>query len=142
MLLAGFGLQRDAVLVDAGDAHFGAGPHTQIDEVLLGFARKIRRIRRQHAIGSVQKQDASFLGADGAELVFQRVASDLAQRARELDARGAGAYNHECQPCAAEDRIALPLGSLEREQDLVADARRVFDRFQTRGYMLPLIVPK
>ena len=75
---------------------------------------------------------------DGAEFVAQRLARDLRERARQLDAGRAAADQHERQQLALPRGSRLALGALEGQQHATAHLERVLERLQSRRMRLPL----
>ena len=70
----------------------------------------------------------------------QRVARDLAQGARQLDAGGPATDDHEGHPGLPGIGIGLTLGALEGQQDAPPDRQRVIDGLEARREGLPVVV--
>ena len=87
--------------------------HAQLDQLALGFGRKVGREQRQHAVGAFEQQNFRLGRIDVAEIVAQRVVGDLAQRAGQFHTSGSPAHNHERQPGLALFGIGFALGLLE-----------------------------
>ena len=77
---------------------------------------------------------------DAAEVVAQRVARDLGERAGQLDAGRPAADDDERQPGRRASASALALGRLERAQDAPPELQRVLDRLQPGRVRGPLVV--
>ena len=70
----------------------------------------------------------------------QRVARELGDLARHLDAGRARAHHHEREPLRAPLVVGLELGRLERPQDPVAHVERALERLDLRRVLGPLRV--
>ena len=92
----------------------------------------------QHRRARLDDHDARAGRVDGAELVAQRVARDLGQRARQLDAGRPAAHHDEGQQLVAPRRIRLAFRPLERQQHAAADRDGVLQRLQAWRMLLPL----
>ena len=77
---------------------------------------------------------------DGAEVAAQRVARELGDLARHLDAGRAGADDDEREPGPPALRVGLDLGRLEGAEDAAADLERAVERLQLGRARLPVVV--
>ncbi len=75
-----------------------------------------------------------------AELVAQRVARDLGQRAGQFDAGGTTTDDGETQPRRLLCRVRFGLGTLERQQQLAAQRDGIVQRLQAGRIIGPLVV--
>ena len=107
---------------------------------MAGIVRQIVREDRQHARSGLDQDDARRARIDAAEIHGQRLARDLGDGARHLDAGRAAADDDEGQEAALLGLIGRKLGLLEREQNAAPDARRVFDALEAGRELRPLVV--
>ncbi len=133
---------RDRRLLHAGDARVDRDVDAEGGERLLSLRGELRRVRGQDARPPFDEEDAGLRRVDRAELATQRVARDLAERARELDSRGPGSDDHEREERAPLGGIRRRLRALEREQDAAPHLDRVLERLQARRRGLPIVVPE
>ncbi len=70
----------------------------------------------------------------------RRVLRDLAQRAREFDARRAGPDHHKCQPGLPFIGVDLALGKFKRRKNPPANLQRIADAFQAWRILRPVVV--
>jgi hypothetical protein len=94
----------------------------------LRLVRERGREGREDAVDRLDEQDAALAGIDRAEVAPQRVARELGDLARHLDAGGAGADDDERQPRALALRVVLQLRRLERAEDARAAGERALQR--------------
>src|SRR4051812_43503900 len=96
--------------------------------------RKARRSgwRGVSARPALDEQDARRLRLDVAEVLAQRLACDLRQRAGELDAGGPAADDHERRQPALRVGVRLALCRLVGEQHLPPDLQRIVQALQAR----------
>src|SRR5207248_6310619 len=110
-------LNRDAVVIDPD---YGA-PEQWRDAEPLERPRRLRgqlRIKaRQQAIGGLDQEDPAGSRVDRAEVAPERVARQLCDLARDLDAGWSAADDGECQTSLAPLRVRLELRGLESGQD-------------------------
>jgi hypothetical protein len=89
-------LEGDAVVCQILDQrvhpHFGA----EALERLAGFRREVGRVDGQDPVSTFDQQHPGLARIDRPEVVAKRVARQLADRSRELDARG---------PCPHDDEV-------------------------------------
>ena len=114
--------------------------HAEVVELPLGALRQVGRERGEHARPGLHQQDPPRLGVHRAEVARQRVAGELGDLARHLDAGRPGADDREGQPLRALHRVGLELGRLERREDLPAHLDRVLQRLDLLRVLLPLVV--
>jgi hypothetical protein len=119
-----------AVLVDCNHerrgAHFDAKPF----ERAPGGRAELLRERRQHVGAAFEEHDPCRLRANAPEILWQRFARDLGERAGQFDARRAAADDGERQQAALSSGIRFALGCFERQQHAPADVERIVQRLQ------------
>ena len=114
-----------------------SGVTPRLSSALRGLRRQLRRERGQDALARLDQQHARVRGVDAAE-VAPRVARDLGDLSRHLDAGRPRAHDHERQLALTLGRVLGRLGGLERAQDLRADVQRALERLELRRVLLPL----
>ena len=117
-------------------AHVDAQP---LEIAARGGAQRFGKIR-QHGRAAFEQDDLRGTGIEVAEVLRQRVARDLGERAGHLDAGRTAADDDERQLRGAARGIRLTLGALEREQHAAADLERVFERLQPGRVRPPVVV--
>ena len=93
-------------------------------------------IGRQHPVHRLDEDDPGVGRVDRPEIAPERVARDLAERARQLDAGRAAADEHERHPLAPPFRIGFALRGLERDEDAPPDLGRILERLEARARSL------
>ena len=90
---------------------------------------------------ALDQQDLRVARIEVAEVVEHRVVRDVRENARELDARGPAAHDHEAQP-----RFTIVLRGLlrllERAQKAMTNLERVLEALEPGRHWLPLVVPE
>ena len=84
------------------------------------------------------EHDARRLGADVPEVLPQRLARDLGERAGQLDAGRSAADDHERQQAPLHGGVRLPLRRFERQQHPPPDLERIVERLQPGRARRPL----
>ena len=125
---------------DGGDPGAGHRGRTKCRQVSRRPVGEVGGIRRQDAVERLHEHDARHGRVDRPELVAQRIARDLAEGTRELDASRPAADHDEGHPGASSLGVGLAFGPLEGEQDPSPDAERVVDRLETGRQGLPVVV--
>ena len=128
LALAARRLELDAVLVDPHHHRVEHAGHAQALELALGAVRQVGRERGEHPRPGLDEQDLPGGRVHRAEVARQRVARELGDLARHLDAGRPGAHDGERQPLRALHRVALHLGRLERAKDPAADLECALER--------------
>ena len=100
-------------------------------------SRRLNRVEYVHAI-----EDLLDLRVDGAELVPERLARDLSQRAGKFYACGPAANDHEGEQLAASRGVFRSLGALEGYQDTAPDPDGVLERLESWCMWFPIAVTK
>ena len=77
---------------------------------------------------------------DRAEVTLQRVPGDLAEGAGQLRPGRACADHDERHPFGATNRVGLPLGGLERNEDPASDLGGVLDRLEPGSVLRPAVI--
>ena len=85
------------------------------------------------AAPGLEEDDARLRRVDQAEVARDGLARDLAESARQLDAGGSAAHDHERQQGPLHGAVALALGVHVGEQDAAADLQRVLERLEAGG---------
>ena len=120
-------------------AHFDAEAHERSRSGRREFVGK----RRQHTVRRFDEHDARAPRVDAPEVVAQRVARELRQRAGELDPRRPAADHHEGEQLGPLFGVWIAFGAFECAEDLRADARRVLEVLQARRVLCPVgVVPE
>ena len=133
-------LVADAFGINVGDEGSEHDFNTEFLDEFFGFGGEILGIRRENAWAAFHENDAGFLRADAAEVVFQRVVSDLGEGAGEFESCGAGADDYEGKPGAFFGFGFGTLGAFEGVEKLVTHTGGFFDGFETGGVFAPLVV--
>ena len=87
--------------VDAGHRRAGPDLHAERLELRLRLAREVLRVGRQHARPRLDQHHARGARVDAAEVAHQRVARDLGEGPRHLDARSARRRSRRTSATAA-----------------------------------------
>jgi hypothetical protein len=134
------GAERHAAGVDAGDALAEPDRDAEPLELQACFLRQRRRVGRQHAVGAFDQHHPRSRRVHAPEFALERVARDLRERARELDAGRAAADDDEGEPGRALRRVGLALGALESGEHARADVERFVEGLQARREGRPGVV--
>ena len=95
---------------------------------------------RQQVRSAFDQHDARRFRTDAPEVVAQRMARDLRQRAGQLHAGRSAADDDECQQTPLCVGIDLPLGLFECEQHLPPHHERIVERLEAGRVLLPFRV--
>ena len=87
-------------------------------------------VGREDGRPAFEQDDPGGVRRDAIELVAQRLAGDLGNRAGHLDPGRPAADHHEGEQIALAAGIGLGLGALEGQQHPAADRHRVVERLQ------------
>ena len=116
------------------DADVSQVPHRPPSERLGKGAEDRRR--------SVEQHDPRLGRIDAPEVAAQRMARQLRELPRELDARRPCTDDDERQEAAPGNGVGLAFGHLERAQDPPAQLERVIDRLHPRRIVRELRMPE
>ena len=124
--------------------HPGVRPNRDAEFLELAARRRrsIRRVGRQDPLHGLDEDDLGVGRVDRPEIAPERVARDLAQRARQLDTGRPAADDHERHPLAPPFRIGFPFRGLECDEDAPPDLRGVLEGLEPGRHGLPLVVPE
>ena len=102
--------------------------------------REVFRKGREHSWAGLDEHDSGLARVDGAKVTDQHRASDVGERACELDACRPGADDDESHERSARLFIRLVLRMLERKQHAPANLERILEGLQRRRITLPVLV--
>src|SRR5207253_2533312 len=103
---------------------------------------KFLRERRQDARSRLEQEDARAGRIDLAEIAHQHRPADVGDGASQLHSGGSASHDHEAKEPALCRRILLVLRRFERGEEPPPDLRRLLQRLQTRGELLPFRMPE
>lgn len=130
----------EAVFVDVGDECILANVDTETSDKLFGFGGKILGIGAKNARSAFEKNDVRFFGANVAEIVAKRFASNFGEGTSEFEAGGAGTDDDEGEPGPGFGFRGGSLGALEGVEEFMTDGGGFLNRFQAGCVVAPLVV--
>ena len=130
--------------VDIDGRHLPPRAHVdaQANQLFSRLLRELAGVRRKHPGRPFEQDDLRVRRIDAPKIARQRVLRDLAERPRQLDARGPRAHDDERQPGFLLRGIGLSFGKFEGREHPTPNLERVADRLEPGRERRPLFVPK
>jgi hypothetical protein len=125
---------------DVGHAAGGADLHADAVKGSLCDIREFRSKGGEDCRTRIEQQDAQRGGVDLAKVPLQGTVRKLGDLTGHLNARRAGADDHERQPFSSSVGIVFELGHFESPEDAGAQLECIVDRLQARGERRVLVV--